>query len=88
MSFNPECLLISCQSSSFLVLNSCEALGIEVILGERLDLSSIDPLGKATANQLGQKVVRTVTGREIAADLLVSEGPFLTLLADGLIRCY
>jgi len=45
-------------------------MDVELILGERLDLSSTAN-GKAKVNALGQKVVRTVTGREIAADLLV-----------------
>lgn len=54
----------------FSVRSTCEALDVELILGERLDLSSIES-GKAKENALGQKVVRTVTGREIAADLLV-----------------
>lgn len=43
---------------------------IDVILGERLDLSSVDEEPEKT-NEHGQRIVRTVTGREIAADLLV-----------------
>lgn len=46
-------------------------MGIKLILGERLDLSSVED-GAGSVNAKGQKVVRTVTGREIAADLLVS----------------
>jgi hypothetical protein len=54
----------------FSVRSTCETMDVELILGERLDLSSTEN-GKAKVNALGQKVVRTVTGREIAADLLV-----------------
>ncbi|KDR71582.1 hypothetical protein GALMADRAFT_74880 [Galerina marginata CBS 339.88] len=49
---------------------SCVSLDIELILGERLDLDSIEN-GSAKINQLGKKVVRTVTGREIEADLFL-----------------
>jgi hypothetical protein len=41
---------------------------IEVILGERLDLSTVD---KEERDEKGQRVVKTVTGREIHADYLV-----------------
>ncbi|KAG6837053.1 hypothetical protein H0H93_015624 [Arthromyces matolae] len=43
---------------------------ISVILGERLDLTSVDENRVAT-NDCGERVVRTTSGREIAADLLV-----------------
>ncbi|KAJ3497804.1 hypothetical protein NLJ89_g10300 [Agrocybe chaxingu] len=52
------------------ILRSCENMDIEVILGERLDMDSVED-GKGKHNERGQKVVRTVTGREIAADLLL-----------------
>ncbi|CAA7264541.1 unnamed protein product [Cyclocybe aegerita] len=52
------------------ILRSCENLDIEVILGERLDMDSVED-GKGKDNKRGQKVVRTITGREIAADLLL-----------------
>ncbi|KAF8196976.1 hypothetical protein BJ912DRAFT_954358, partial [Pholiota molesta] len=52
------------------IRDACENLGVNLILGERLDLSSVES-GKAKINAAGQKVVRTVTGREIAADLLL-----------------
>ena len=41
-----------------------------MILGERLDLESTKP-EKVKLNEHGQRVVRTVKGREVAADLLV-----------------
>lgn len=43
---------------------------IDVILGERLDLDSVneDPPKR---NENGQRIVRTLKGREIAADLIV-----------------
>lgn len=50
------------------VLRSLEAADVEIILGERLDLESAKS-GKV--NDRGQRVVRTMNGREIAADLLV-----------------
>ncbi|KAF8054707.1 hypothetical protein FPV67DRAFT_1550966 [Lyophyllum atratum] len=43
---------------------------VDIILGERLDLSSVDEEPGKT-NDRGQRVVRTVTGREIAADLIL-----------------
>ena len=52
-----------------------EIQGIDLILGERLDMSSVDEQtrsGKAVNSQ-GQRIVRTEKGREIAADLLVRE---------------
>ncbi|KAF8151450.1 hypothetical protein B0H34DRAFT_727629 [Crassisporium funariophilum] len=52
------------------IMSTCVDMDIEVILGERLDLDSIED-GKAKVNPLGQKVVRTNKGREIAADLLL-----------------
>ncbi|PPQ85979.1 hypothetical protein CVT25_001678 [Psilocybe cyanescens] len=52
------------------ISSSCEAMGINLILGERLDLGSIEK-GEAKTNEAGQKIVRTVTGRKIAADLLL-----------------
>jgi hypothetical protein len=50
-----------------------ELQGIDLILGERLDLSAIDPkTGTSKAvNAQGKRIVRTEKGREIAADLLV-----------------
>ncbi|KAF8881689.1 hypothetical protein CPB84DRAFT_1838278 [Gymnopilus junonius] len=52
------------------VMNTCKSQGIEVILGERLDLDSTKNQS-VKMDQYGQKVVRTVTGREIAADLIL-----------------
>ena len=48
-----------------------EELRIDMILGERLDLTSTTPEA-AKFNERGQRVVKTVAGREVAADLLVS----------------
>lgn len=46
---------------------------IELVLGERLDLSTLDKgtSSGTTTNARGQRVVRTESGREIAADLVV-----------------
>lgn len=54
-----------------------ELQGIDLILGERLDLSTIDPKTgtSKSVNAQGKRVVRTEKGREIAADLLVSPLP-------------
>ncbi|KAF8994272.1 hypothetical protein BDQ17DRAFT_1367175 [Cyathus striatus] len=46
------------------------SVGIELILGERLDLSSLEN-EKAKVNPEGKKVVRTEKGREISTDLLL-----------------
>ncbi|KAG5729559.1 Apoptosis-inducing factor like protein [Termitomyces sp. T112] len=43
---------------------------VDVILGERLDMSSVKEQ-PVKHNELGQRIVRTVTGREIASDLLL-----------------
>ncbi|KAG2002423.1 Fer8 [Coprinopsis cinerea AmutBmut pab1-1] len=55
------------------VRKTLESQEVELILGERLDLDSVDHVlgaGKVV-NAKGQRVVRTVTGREISADLLL-----------------
>ena len=54
------------STKSVVVLQSLESLGIEVILGERLDTSSADKY-----NEAGQRVVNTLSGRDIATDLMV-----------------
>ena len=51
-------------------MKAMDDLGIEVFLGERLDLSSVKPESKEY-NDLGQRVVRTEKGRSLAADLMV-----------------
>ncbi|KAK0229565.1 hypothetical protein EDD85DRAFT_957340 [Armillaria nabsnona] len=48
------------------ILQSLESLGIEVILGERLDTSSAEKY-----NEGGQRVVRTLSGRDVATDLML-----------------
>ncbi|TEB26391.1 FAD/NAD(P)-binding domain-containing protein [Coprinellus micaceus] len=55
------------------VRKAMELQGIDLILGERLDLSAIDPkTGTSKAvNAQGKRIVRTEKGREIAADLLL-----------------
>ncbi|KAF9484578.1 FAD/NAD(P)-binding domain-containing protein [Pholiota conissans] len=66
------------------IRDACEKLDVKLILGERLDLDSVDD-GKAKVNAAGQKIVRTVTGREIAADLLLlctGQAPNTELLAN------
>jgi hypothetical protein len=52
-----------------------ELQSIDLILGERLDMSSIDEQTRSgeAVNSQGQRVVRTEKGREIAADLLVRD---------------
>ncbi|KAF9257141.1 FAD/NAD(P)-binding domain-containing protein [Marasmius fiardii PR-910] len=52
------------------VLKGLESLGVNVILGERLDMTSVkdEPV---KFNELGQRVVRTVKGRELAADYIM-----------------
>lgn len=58
--------------SNSLVLRSLKDSDIEVILGERLDLGSIHDGQGIIQTTTGRKIVRTVKGREIEADLLVS----------------
>ncbi|KDQ22877.1 hypothetical protein PLEOSDRAFT_1050631 [Pleurotus ostreatus PC15] len=52
------------------ILASTVKLGVDVILGERLDLKSVEEV-PPKRNEAGQRVVRTVKGRELAADLLM-----------------
>jgi hypothetical protein len=49
------------------IVYSLEETGVSVVLGERLDLASLDE----GLEKDGMKVVKTMTGREIAADLVV-----------------
>ncbi|KAF6747531.1 hypothetical protein DFP72DRAFT_919548 [Ephemerocybe angulata] len=52
------------------IRKTMELQDIELILGERLDLSTTDENQKVV-NAQGQRVVRTEKGRELAADLLL-----------------
>ncbi|KAF5339311.1 hypothetical protein D9611_009916 [Ephemerocybe angulata] len=52
------------------IRKTMELQEIDLILGERLDLSTVDE-EKKVVNAQGQRVVRTEKGREIAADLLL-----------------
>ncbi|RDB21672.1 Apoptosis-inducing factor B [Hypsizygus marmoreus] len=53
------------------IIQALESISnVDVILGERLDLSSVDEKPGKT-NERGQRIVRTVKGREIAADLIL-----------------
>ncbi|KAF8990972.1 hypothetical protein BDQ17DRAFT_1371248 [Cyathus striatus] len=66
------------------VLKYHESVGIDTILGERLDLSSLEN-GEAKVNADGKKVVRTEKGREISADLILlctGQTPNTDLLKD------
>ncbi|RXW15659.1 hypothetical protein EST38_g10199 [Candolleomyces aberdarensis] len=68
------------------IRKTMELQGIDLILGERLDMSSIDEQtrsGKAV-NSEGRRIVRTEKGREIAADLLLlctGQAPNTAILA-------
>lgn len=62
-----------------LALTSLKDASVEVILGERLDLGSIEG-GRGITNMItGRKTVRTAKGRDIEADLLVSR-PWLLII--------
>ncbi|KAL5501244.1 hypothetical protein ACEPAH_9631 [Sanghuangporus vaninii] len=66
------------------VLKTLEDLRIDLILGERLDLSSTLPEA-AKFNEFGQRVVRTEKGREVAANILLlctGQIPNTDLLAE------
>ena len=63
-------LVFFIYTTSSTVLKALEDLRVDLILGERLDLESTKP-EKVKLNERGQRVVRTVKGREVAADLLV-----------------
>ncbi|KAF7985476.1 hypothetical protein HWV62_5247 [Athelia sp. TMB] len=52
------------------IIEALDELNVEVILGERLELESTQE-EPPKRNAAGQRVVQTVTGREIAADLLL-----------------
>ena len=51
-----------------------EDLPVDLLMGERLDLESTKP-ERRKVNNRGQRVVKTLKGREIAADLIVSGIP-------------
>ncbi|KXN83174.1 Apoptosis-inducing factor 2, partial [Leucoagaricus sp. SymC.cos] len=59
------------EAMHFEVLRSLKDENIEVILGERLNLDSIKNGQGIVNTTTGRKVVRTVKGREIEADLLL-----------------
>ncbi|KAK0452144.1 uncharacterized protein EV420DRAFT_1273791, partial [Desarmillaria tabescens] len=63
-----------------IVLQSTESLGIEVILGVRLDMPFADK-----CNEREQRMVKTLSGREIVADLILlctGQKPNTVLLKD------
>lgn len=66
----------------FLVLKTMEDLGVNLILGERLDLESTKP-EKLKFNLRRQRVVKTMSGKDVAADLMVSFSFFLPLLGHS-----
>ncbi|KAJ3565920.1 hypothetical protein NP233_g7332 [Leucocoprinus birnbaumii] len=59
------------EAMHYEVLRSLKDADIDVILGERLDLDSVKNDEGSANVTTGRKVVRTVKGREIEADLLV-----------------
>ncbi|THH06413.1 hypothetical protein EW145_g4104 [Phellinidium pouzarii] len=52
------------------IMKSMEDFRIDLVLGERLDLKSTLP-ENVKLNERGQRIVRTLKGREVAADLLL-----------------
>ena len=66
------CVICPCARLMYrclLVLSHISDLGIRVILGERLDLSTVSP--SALADVTKEHVLRTLAGREIHAGLVV-----------------
>ncbi|KAL5480617.1 hypothetical protein ACEPAI_1888 [Sanghuangporus weigelae] len=66
------------------VLKSVEDLGVDLVLGERLDMASTLP-ENTKYNERGQRIVRTEKGRDIATDLIVlcaGQLPNTELLAE------
>ncbi|KAJ3921578.1 hypothetical protein F5877DRAFT_35738 [Lentinula edodes] len=53
------------------IMDTLLASNIQVILGERLDMQSILFDDAIKLNKLGQRVARTLQGREVAADLIL-----------------
>ena len=51
------------------VLSTLSALNVCAVLGDRLDLASLD---KAAERDGAERIVRTQSGREIRAELVVS----------------
>ncbi|KAG6867055.1 hypothetical protein C0993_007189, partial [Termitomyces sp. T159_Od127] len=76
---------VSTTSPSLLLVLTCAAAikvlemitNLDVILNERLDLSSLSPSSSSTT-QPRTRTVRTLPGRDIAADHVVSPLSFLT----------
>ena len=50
------------------VLRQMERLKVEVILGERIDMRSIED---KKSNQAGERMARTTSGRDLTADFIV-----------------
>uniref|UniRef100_A0A8H7XP61 FAD/NAD(P)-binding domain-containing protein n=1 Tax=Psilocybe cubensis TaxID=181762 RepID=A0A8H7XP61_PSICU len=69
------------------IKSSCENMGVKLILGERLDLGSIEN-GQAKTNEAGQKVVRTLlcTGQTPNTGILKSMDPSTVSDTTGLVR--
>ncbi|KAI5116412.1 hypothetical protein M0805_000585 [Coniferiporia weirii] len=66
------------------IMKSMEDLRIDLVLGERLDLASTRA-ENTKINERGQRVVRTLKGREVAADLLLlctGQTPNTDLIAE------
>ena len=59
---------------AYTVLKTLEDIGVDLILGERLDIESTKA-ENIKFNARGQRVVRTLSGREVAADLMVGPRP-------------
>ncbi|KAJ3855306.1 hypothetical protein EV368DRAFT_72357 [Lentinula lateritia] len=53
------------------IMDALLASNIQVILGERLDMQSILFADAIKLNKLGQRVAKTLQGREVAADLIL-----------------
>ncbi|KAJ3928399.1 MAG: hypothetical protein NXY57DRAFT_1100231 [Lentinula lateritia] len=72
------------------IMDALLASNIQVILGERLDMQSILFADAIKLNKQGQRVARTLQGREVAADLILlctGQKPNTHLLSAMDARC-
>lgn len=85
---NPICPISSTLVPSSAVYQGLQELGVRVIFGERLDMSSLNGDGTNPFVNQEKMLVKTVKGREIEADLVVrvSRQVFVKLFVDWLIR--
>jgi hypothetical protein len=68
MPFVHVAYLFSIPSTAY---QGLQEVGVHVVLGERLDMSSLNGNGTNDTGKQGTRLIKTIKGREIRADLVV-----------------